>query len=91
MALTLEPSGRRWAAFCERPAESEFRRVVEEFWLEAYHVAKYLARDELWLAKERDWATKRFLATMIGSPEILSRRELGRRLGNAEAVSAACK
>lgn len=47
------------------PTEAEFRRVVEEFWFEAYHVAKYLARGELWLAKSRDWATKQFLLTMI--------------------------
>ena len=49
-----------------RPSEAEFRRVVEEFWFEAWHIAKYLARDELWLAKARDWATKEFLLTMIG-------------------------
>lgn len=48
------------------PQEEEFRRVVEEFWFEAWHVAKYLARGELWLAKMRDWATKQFLLTMIG-------------------------
>lgn len=47
------------------PDEMEFRRIVEEFWFEAYHVAKYLTRDELWLAKSRDWATKRFLWRMI--------------------------
>lgn len=48
------------------PTEDEFRRVVEEFWFEAWHVAKYLARGELWLAKMRDWATKQFLLVMIG-------------------------
>jgi aminoglycoside 6-adenylyltransferase len=47
------------------PTEGEFRRVVEEFWFEAWHVAKYLARDELWLAKSRDQAAKQFLLTMI--------------------------
>jgi aminoglycoside 6-adenylyltransferase len=49
-----------------RPSEAEFSRAVEEFWFETYHVAKYLARDELWLAKSRDWATKQFLLRMIG-------------------------
>lgn len=47
------------------PSEAEFVRVVREFWFEAYHVAKYLARGELWLAKSRDWATKEFLRIMI--------------------------
>jgi len=37
----------------ELPADAEFRRVVDEFWFEAYHVAKYLARDELWRTKLR--------------------------------------
>lgn len=48
------------------PTEAEFRRTVEEFWFELYHVAKYLARDELWLAKSRDWAAKQFLLVMVG-------------------------
>jgi aminoglycoside 6-adenylyltransferase len=47
------------------PVVDAFRRVVDEFWFEAYHVAKYLARGELWLAKSRDWATKQWLAQMI--------------------------
>jgi len=48
-----------------RPREAEFARIVQEFWFEAYHVAKYLARNELWLAKSRDWATKELLLTVI--------------------------
>ena len=48
-----------------RPSEAEFVRVVQEFWFEAYHVAKYLARNELWLAKSRDWATKELLLRVI--------------------------
>lgn len=47
------------------PAEKEFATLVNEFWFEACHVAKYLKREELWLAKSRDWATKEFLLTMI--------------------------
>ena len=39
--------------------------AVREFWFEAYHVAKYLARNDLWLAKARDWATKQQLLTAI--------------------------
>jgi aminoglycoside 6-adenylyltransferase len=56
-----------------RPSEAEFRRVVEEFWFEAWHIAKYLARDELWLAKARDWAAKEFLLTMIAWHEQFAR------------------
>lgn len=48
-----------------KPSEEEFTRVVVEFWFEAYHVAKYLVRNELWLVKTRDWATKQFLLQMI--------------------------
>lgn len=56
-SLRREPVG--------EPSEAEFARVAREFWFEAYHVAKYLARGELWLAKSRDWATKEFLRIMI--------------------------
>jgi aminoglycoside 6-adenylyltransferase len=55
------------------PDELEFRQLVEEFWFEAYHVAKYLTRDELWLAKSRDQATKRFLWRMIEWHEQIAR------------------
>lgn len=47
------------------PSAEDFRRVVDEFWFEVYHVAKYLKREELWLVKLRDWATKDFLLKMI--------------------------
>jgi aminoglycoside 6-adenylyltransferase len=46
-------------------SDAGFRLTVEEFWFEAYHVAKYLARGELWLAKSRDWAVKQLLWSMI--------------------------
>ncbi|MBT4917457.1 hypothetical protein HON58_03395, partial [Candidatus Peregrinibacteria bacterium] len=49
-----------------KPSEEEFHRVVNEFWFEAYHIAKYLKRDDLWSAKFRDWGQKdEFLLTMI--------------------------
>ncbi len=69
--LDKDPSTRHGAATSvssrERhvPSEAEFRGVVEEFWFETYHVATYLARNELWLAKARDWAAKQFLLRMI--------------------------
>ena len=47
------------------PGEEEFRALVEEFWFEAYHVAKYLRREDLWAVKSRDWGTKELLLTMI--------------------------
>ena len=69
------PHGTTSVQWKQRPVPNElaFRRLVEEFWFEAYHVAKYLARKELWLAKSRDWATKRFLLTMIDWHEQIAR------------------
>ena len=64
-AFDRSGSGTRRARQSTPPGAGEFRRVVEEFWFEAYHVAKYLVRGELWLAKSRDWAAKRFLLRMI--------------------------
>lgn len=43
----------------------EFRRVVEEFWFEIWHIAKYLKRNDLWVAKFRDGCAKEFLLKMI--------------------------
>jgi len=57
----------------EIPSSESFSRLVEEFWFEAYHVAKYLARNELWLAKSRDWSTKQLLLAMIGWHERIVR------------------
>ncbi|MBN9485876.1 MAG: aminoglycoside 6-adenylyltransferase [Alphaproteobacteria bacterium] len=47
------------------PAEEEFRRRVEEFWFEAFHIPKYLARGELFLVKQRDWTMKELLLEMM--------------------------
>jgi aminoglycoside 6-adenylyltransferase len=47
------------------PDGKEYQHAVSEFWFEAYHVAKYLKRNELWLVKFRDWATKELLLKMI--------------------------
>lgn len=59
------------------PLAAEFARVIEEFWFEAYHIAKYLARGELLLAKSRHFATRQLLLTMIEWHEQFAR---GRRL-----------
>jgi len=49
----------------QKPTQEEFERVVKEFFFEAYHVAKYFYRNELWQVKFRDWAAKEFLLRMI--------------------------
>ena len=47
------------------PSAEEFLAVVNNFWFEVYHVAKYLKRGDLWLVKFRDWSTKEFLLLML--------------------------
>jgi aminoglycoside 6-adenylyltransferase len=47
------------------PSEKRFRERVEEFWFEAFHVPGYLARNELFLVKQRDWTMKELLLEMI--------------------------
>lgn len=48
------------------PSEKEYLALVEEFWFEVYHVAKYLKREDLWVAKARDADIKhRLLLKMI--------------------------
>jgi aminoglycoside 6-adenylyltransferase len=48
-----------------KPTETTFLECVHEFWFEAYHVAKYLRRRDLWPVKGRDWTTKCLLLRMI--------------------------
>lgn len=36
-----------------RPSEGEFHSLINEFWFEAYHVAKYLYRRDLWSVQFR--------------------------------------
>jgi aminoglycoside 6-adenylyltransferase len=48
------------------PTEKEFLRIIEEFWFELWHVAKYLARADLWSADFRMTGIKQeFLLPMI--------------------------
>lgn len=49
----------------QKPKREEFHRVVNEFWFEAYHVAKYLKRGDLWSVKFRSTGLQNFLLTMI--------------------------
>lgn len=46
------------------PSQQEFQASVEEFWFEAFHVPRYLARGEPWLVKQRDWTMKTLLLRM---------------------------
>jgi len=48
-----------------KPDENEFVNLVNEFWFETTYVAKYLKRDELWLAKFIDCNLKKFLLKII--------------------------
>lgn len=47
------------------PSEERFRERVEEFWFEAFHIPKYLARGELFVVKLRDWTMKELLLEML--------------------------
>lgn len=47
------------------PSEEHFGERVEEFWFEAFHVPRYLARGELFLVKQRDWTMKVLLLEMM--------------------------
>ncbi|MBK0417223.1 aminoglycoside 6-adenylyltransferase [Chromobacterium haemolyticum] len=47
------------------PCEEHFRERVEEFWFEAFHIPKYLARGELFVVKFRDWTMKELLLEML--------------------------
>ena len=50
----------------ESPTAETLHASIEKFWFNAYHVAKYLLRDELWRAKFYDWELKQLLLTMMG-------------------------
>lgn len=49
----------------KKPTEEEFIHLINEFWFEAYHIAKYLKRDDLWLVKNVDRVVKKHLLTMM--------------------------
>jgi aminoglycoside 6-adenylyltransferase len=49
----------------KKPPEQEFQRIINEFWFEAYHVAIYLRREDLWSVKFRSAAMHGFLLTVI--------------------------
>lgn len=47
------------------PSKRDYLRINDEFWFEAYHVAIYLKRGDLWLVKFRANAMHEFLLQMI--------------------------
>lgn len=64
IAATLQTV--RLPARCgQKPTPEEFDMLVKEFFFEVYHVAKYLHRHDLWIAKFRDWSTKELLLCML--------------------------
>ena len=55
----------------EKPSEKDFQNTLSDFWLNAYHVAKYLWRRDLWRAKHHDWLMKGNLLEMMGWHSLL--------------------
>ena len=54
------------SSLVESPNEKQFLSLIEEFWFEAYHVAKYAKREDLWPLKFRQhWITDRLLLKMV--------------------------
>lgn len=48
-----------------RLTDTEFRRLVDGFWYDGLRVPKYIARGQLWMAKNRDWAAKAHLLRLL--------------------------
>jgi len=55
----------------EKPSQEIFQNTLSDFWLNAYHVAKYLWRRDLWRAKHHDWLLKGNLLEMMGWHSLL--------------------
>jgi aminoglycoside 6-adenylyltransferase len=49
----------------QQPTSAEFLQCVQWFYAAAIMWAKYLARDDPWAAKQRDWDSKKLLLTML--------------------------
>lgn len=47
------------------PSKDEYLKTVGEFWFEAFHIPKYLLREDLWVVKYRDWTMKEMLLRML--------------------------
>jgi len=55
----------------EKPSQEAFQKNISDFWLNAYHVGKYLWRRDLWRAKHHDWLMKGNLLEMMGWHSLL--------------------
>ena len=55
----------------EKPSKEIFQKTLSDFWLNAYHVAKYLWRRDLWRVKYHDWLLKGNLLEMMGWHSLL--------------------
>lgn len=60
----LPPSPRRFPS-PPPPSQAEVAAVINEFWFEAIHVAQFIRRRELWVAKYRDWTMKADLLRLL--------------------------
>ena len=49
----------------QKPSSLQFLETIEEFWFEAYHVAVYLKREDLWSVKLRSASMHIFLLKII--------------------------
>ncbi|MFI5155118.1 MAG: aminoglycoside 6-adenylyltransferase [Chitinophagales bacterium] len=47
------------------PDKDAFNEAINEFWFEAYHIAKYLSREDFWAAKSRDHDMKKWMLRML--------------------------
>jgi len=57
-----KPSG---APIKQPPTEKEYLDSINEFFFEAAHIPKYLARQDLWVVKFRDWTMKEMMLKML--------------------------
>ena len=64
LLIQLKPPAYRGFTL-KKPGEADFKKNVNEFWFEVFHVAKYLLRNDLWAAKSRDLSTKDWLLQML--------------------------
>lgn len=48
------------------PTPDDVQSLINYFWYHAYHVAKYLWRQDLWRSKHYDWQLKQDLLRMMG-------------------------
>ena len=58
-----------------QPTVEEYSQTLRSFWMDAYQLAKYLLRDELWRAKHYDWQLKQHLLAMMGWHALLVREQ----------------